>query len=314
MIASSTDTGPAGALRIYGNLSLLEMAPVLLAAGRIYPGKTVLARGGVMSLWGKHNDLPSLNAIGKSDLATNSETQVLRSSYANPDLRMTLTVAECPYRIVARRSAGIGALADLRGKRIGVMRKSTAEYFLDRMLRTVGFTAEDVTLVPFMAKTTAPLTQMPPALHSGQLDAMTVWEPQMQRAVSAIGADAIVFCDPSVYSERFNLCTTQANLDHPALRPKIVAFVRALIAATDELQRAPQAAQHGVAQAAELNIETVKNSWPYLTYPARLSPELADILLPVDVWVAKETGRAPRTLGELAKLIDGGVLREVLDC
>ena len=182
------------------------------------------------------------------------------------------------------------------------------------MLRTVGFTAEDVTLVPFMAKTTAPLTQMPPALHSGPLDAITVWEPQMQRAVNRIGADAIVFCDPAVYSERFNLCTTQAHLDHPALRPKIVAFVRALIAATDELRRAPSEAQRLVAQAAELDIETVKDSWPYLTYPARLSPELADILLPVDSWVAKETGRAPRTLGELAKLIDGGVLREVLDC
>jgi NitT/TauT family transport system substrate-binding protein len=310
MMASSADT--AGALRIYGNLSLLEMAPVLLVARRNYSGKTVLEHGGVMSLWGKANDLPSLDAIGKSDLATNSETQVLRSSYANPDLRMILTVAECPYRIVARRSAGIAALADLRGKRIGVMRKSSAEYFLDRLLRTVGFTTDDATLVPFMAKTTAPLTQMPPALRSGQLDAMTVWEPQMQRAVNTIGADAIVFCDPAVYSERFNLCTTQANLENPALRPKIVAFVRALIAATDELQRAPQAAQQLVAQAAELDIETVKNAWPYLTYPARLSPDLADILLPVDVWVAKETRRAARTRGELEMLIDGSVLREAL--
>lgn len=311
MIASSTDT--AGALRIYGNLSLLEMAPVLLAAGRIYPGKTVLEHGGVMSLWGKANDLPSLNAAGKSDLATNSETQVLRSSYANPDLRMILTVAECSYRIVARRSAGIAALADLRGKNIGVMRKSSAEYFLDRMMRTVGLTAADATLVPFMDKTDAPLTHMPQALHSGQLDAMTVWEPQMQRAVNAIGADAIVFCDPAVYSERFNLCSTQAILDDPALRRKIVAFVRALIAATDELQRAPSEAQRLVAQAAGLEIETVKDAWPYLTYPARLSPELADILLPVDEWVAKETGRAPRTRGELAKLIDGSVLREAIE-
>ena len=90
--------------------------------------------------------------------------------------------------------------------------------------------------------------------------------------------------------------------------------MRALIAATEELQRAPQAAQHWVAQAAELDIETVEDAWPYLAYPAGLSPDLADIVLPVDSWVAKETGRAPRTLGELAKLIDGGVLREVLDC
>lgn len=92
---------------------------------------------------------------------------------------MILTVAECPYRIVARRSAGIVALADLRGTRIGVMRKSSVEYFLDRMLRTTGLTADDVTLVPFMAKTAAPLTHLPQALRNGALDAMTVWEPQL---------------------------------------------------------------------------------------------------------------------------------------
>ena len=306
-------TSSAGALRIYGNLSLLEMAPVLLAAQRTYAGATVLEHGGVMSLWGKANDLPSLDAAGKSHLATNSETQVLRSSYANPDLRMILTVAECPYRIVARRSAGIAALADLRGKKIGVMRKSSAEYFLDRMLRTAGLTTDDATLVPFMAKTAAPLTHMPQSLHNGELDAMTVWEPQLQRAVKVLGEHAIVFCDSAVYSERFNLCTTQANLDDPALRPKIVAFVRALIAATKELRRDPSEAQRLVAQAAELDIETVKDAWPFLTYPASLSPNLADILLPVDVWVAKETARGPRTRGELAKLIDGGVMREALD-
>ena len=60
--SSLTDT-----LRIYGNLSLLEMAPVLLAAGEIYPGKTLLKHGSVMSLWGKSSDLASLGSGGQSD-------------------------------------------------------------------------------------------------------------------------------------------------------------------------------------------------------------------------------------------------------
>ena len=96
-----------GKLRIYGNLSLLEMAPVLLAARRDFAGKTVIEHGGVMSLWGKPYDLPSLDAAGKSDIAANSETQVLRSSFGNPDLRIIFTLAVCPYRIICRRSAGI---------------------------------------------------------------------------------------------------------------------------------------------------------------------------------------------------------------
>jgi NitT/TauT family transport system substrate-binding protein len=138
-------------LRIYGNLSLLEMAPVLLAADEIYPGKTLIEHGGVMSLWGEQTDLPSLAASGESDVAANSETQALRATFDHPDLRFVFTAAECPYRILARRSAGIAALADLRGKSVGTMPKSSAEFFLDRMLRTAGGRA-GCTIVPFISE------------------------------------------------------------------------------------------------------------------------------------------------------------------
>jgi NitT/TauT family transport system substrate-binding protein len=311
-VVSAATEEMAGELRIYGNLSLLEMAPVLLAANRIYSGKTVVEHGGVMSLWGKTTDLPSLAAAGQSDIAANSDIQALRCSFENPDLRFIFTAAECPYRIVCRRSAGITRLADLRGKRIGTMLKSSAEYFLDRMLRTVGMTERDVTIVPFMAKTESPLTLMPQALLAKELDAVTVWEPQMQQASIAIGSDAIEFIDPSVYRERFNLCSTQAKLADAATRHKIVAFVRALVAATERLRRAPQEGWQLVAHAAQLDIETVKDAWPYLTYPGTLAADLLDVLIPADVWVAKETGRAPRTRSQLSGFVDASVVREAL--
>ena len=299
-------------LRIYGNLSLLEMAPVLLAADRIYRGKTLIEHGGVMSLWGKATDLPSLAAVGESDIAANSEIQALRGSLENSDLRFIFTLAECPYRIVCRRSAGIARLEDLRGKRIGTMLKSSAEYFLDRMLRTVGMQTHDVTIVPFMAKTDAPLTLMPQALLNKELDAVTVWEPQMQKASIAIGSDAIEFVDPSVYRERFNLCSTEAKLKDAATRHKIVAFVRALLVATERLRHAPQEGWLLVAEAARLDIQTIKDSWPYLAYPGTLSADLLDALIPAEAWVARETGAAPRTRGQLSQLIDVSVLREAL--
>ncbi|HTQ99959.1 MAG TPA: hypothetical protein VMH83_08210, partial [Candidatus Acidoferrum sp.] len=55
---------------------------------------------------------------GMVDAATGSETQALLNSVLQPDLRIVLTLSECRYRIVARKSAGIQALADLRGKRV----------------------------------------------------------------------------------------------------------------------------------------------------------------------------------------------------
>ena len=67
-------------LRIYGNLSLLEMAPVLLAIEAFDAGATCLAHGSVMALWGEASDLASLASAGRADVALNSETQSLRGS------------------------------------------------------------------------------------------------------------------------------------------------------------------------------------------------------------------------------------------
>ena len=299
-------------LRIYGNLSLLEMAPVLLAAEQIYPGKTTIEHGSVMALWGKTSDLASLNSAGQADVATNSETQALRASVDNPDLRFIFTVAECPYRIVARRSAGISRLADLRGKRVATQLQSSAAYFLDSMLRTAGLTAEDVISVPFMAHTETPLSLVPEALRAGTIDAVALWEPQPQRAKVALGADAIEFYDPVVYTEKFNLCTTRANLDNPALRKRIVAFVRALITAAQRLKDDPQAGWRLVAKTAKLDIDTVSSTWPRFNYPGTLATDLLDVFERQEVWIAKIQGRAPRTREALSNLIDASVLREAL--
>ena len=310
MDASSRDAGDA--LRIYGNLSLLEMAPVLLAVREIYPGKALLEHGSVMALWGEASDIASLSSSGRADLAANSETQALRGSVAHPDLRFIFTVAECPYRIVARRSAGIARLADLRGKRVATQLESSGEFFLDAMLRTVGLAAGDVRLQHFMAHTANPISRVPEALRAGQIDAVALWEPQVQRAKAALGDDAIEFRDPAVYTEKFNLCTTQANLDDPAMRKRIVAFVRALIAAARRLKAEPDAGWRLVAKAAELDMDTVRGSWPCFNYPGTLAADLLDVFTRQEPWIAGVQKRAARGRAALADLIDDSVLKEAL--
>lgn len=298
------------ALRIYGNLSLLEMAPVLLAADRIYPGKTVVEHGSVMALWGRSSDIASLDSAGQAHVALNSETQALRGSVGNPDLRFIFTVAECPYRIVARRSAGIERLADLRGKRVATQLGSSAEFFLDAMLRTVGLTAEDVVRDHFMAHTGKPISQVPEALKRGDIDAVALWEPQPQRAKVAIGTDAVEFHDAAVYTEKFNLCTKQAHLDEPAMRARIVAFVRSLIVAAQRLIADPETGCRLVAKAAQLDIETVRGSWPRFDYPGTLAADLLARFERQEPWIAKVQRRAPRSRDALTRLIDDSVLRE----
>jgi NitT/TauT family transport system substrate-binding protein len=110
---------PAPALRVAVNMTTVESAPVFLAAQRAAVGATALVSGGIPLLVDR-----------TADAATNSETQILLRSIGNPELRIVMTVAECEYRLVARRSAGIRRLDDLRGKKIGTPANTSAEYYL----------------------------------------------------------------------------------------------------------------------------------------------------------------------------------------
>lgn len=307
---SALARGNAEPLRIYGNLSLLEMAPVLLAAETFFGGATLLEHGSVMSLWGQSSDLASLGSAGRSDVATNSETQALRASVQHPDLRFVFTVAECTYRIVARRSAGIRRLEDLRGKRVGTQLESSAAFFLDSMLRAVGLTEKDVVAVPFMAHTAKPIALLPDALQSGEIDAVALWEPQVERAKLAIGSDAIEFRDPAVYTEKFNLCARAESLEDGEMRARIVAFVRALIAAVKRLNEVPDEAQRLVSRAAHLDMNLVRAAWPYLYYPGTLAPDLLDTFARQEPWIARVQGRPPRSRDTLASLIDESIVSE----
>jgi len=283
-------------LRVHGNTSTIELAPVLLAAqaGR---GAVSLANGGV----------PDLAKPGGAELATNAETQALRASLDNPDLRIILTVSEGLYRVVARRSAGINSLADLKGKRIATIAVTSSGYFLHRMLRTAGLDYADVTVVSL-----SPLSKMSAAIAKKEVDAVTIWEPEMDNVARVLGDDAIEFSGSGIYRELFNLHATRAELADPAERARIVGFVRQVILASKALQKDPAAAQAAVVKSAGYTDEVVARTWKHHRYPGNLVPDLLDVLEDEEHYVARERNREPRPRAELAKLIDASVLAEAL--
>ena len=300
LAAAAGGTAHAQPLRVFGNTTTIELAPVLLAAHQLGSNTVTVTNGGI----------PNLYDASAADVATNAETQALRQSVDHPDLRIVLTVAEGFYRIVARRSAGIRSLPDLRGKRVATIATTSSGYYLHKMLGTVGMSIDDVTVVPLN-----PLSKMPTALANREIDAVTIWEPEVQRAADAVGADAIEFQkvgQRTVYRELFNLNTTAANLADPAKRKAIVAFVRALLKASAEIRERPQVVWPLVAQATGYDAALIGKVWHHEGYPAALVPDLLDVLVEEDVYIARERGRAPRSRSELAVMIDSSVLREAL--
>src|SRR5580704_8243719 len=140
-------------LRAAGNMTTIELSPLLVAADKKYPGEISVTNGVIPAIMS-----------GMADVATNAETQLLRQSVDDPDLRVIFTVAESFYRIVARKSAGIRRIEDLKGKRITTPRNTSAHYFLVKMLATGRLSETDVTLV-----TVDPVTEMSVALKDGRV-------------------------------------------------------------------------------------------------------------------------------------------------
>lgn len=293
-------------LAVYGNTYTIEIAPMLVAADRLYEPKLEVKLGGIPNLVGEKS-LWGDGAENPADVATHAETQGLRYSLRHPDVRIILTVAEGYYRIVARKSAGITRLEDLKGKKIATLPNSSAHYFIHKMLKSVGLETDDIEIV-----SVRPLANMPAALAAGEVDAVAIWEPESENAAQAIGEDLIEFHDKSVYRELFNLNSTAQKLADPIKRKQIVAFVRAVIDASEMIKRDPGLALPLVAEASGFDADLLARSWRHQGFPGALAPDLLDVLEEEERWLAENERREPRTRDELSRLIDDSIVKEAL--
>ena len=74
-------------------------------------------------------------------------------------------------QLIARVDRGISNLKDLRGKKIAVIKNTSAQYFLHQLLSEVGLSAKDIT------EESIDLADPSAALKSGKVDAVALFEP-----------------------------------------------------------------------------------------------------------------------------------------
>jgi sulfonate transport system substrate-binding protein len=283
-------------VKIAVNATTIESAPIFLA-DRI-PGVEIIA---------VPNGRVAMERLlhGEVDAATGSETQALLNSVAEPGIRIILTLAEARYRIVARRSSGIRKVQDLRGKKIAATVNTSSLYFLREMLRKAGMQLDtDAHFVNMEGP------DMPAALKRGDVDAIAMWEPHAQNSLEALGSDAVVLQNPSVYRERFNLNTTTKALRDPDKRRILVELVRAAGRASDRIRSQPAQARTMLASFINAPPATMERVWTQFRFPANLPGDLPEVLGSVEIFVAAVQFRQARPRASLTPLIDSSVLAD----
>lgn len=313
-LAAVPAAGFAEPLRVVGNTQVFETGPLVLAAETSPKGTVDFRLGGVANLWtpGLPELTATLTAGGPTaptsddklaDLAANAETQFLRVTLAHPDGRYLFTVVEGIYRIVARKSKGIAHETDLKGKRIATYPGTSAAFYLRKVLERSGLTEKDVTIVELPPRACAE------ALIAGTVDAMSMWEPHAEDVIRTIGADAITFQPANGYREIYSLYATTATLSNPTKRAQIVAYVREMLLACKQGRTNPGLMQHLLSERTGRSREDIAAAWNY-NLMCDTSPNILDVMVEEEIWLAAQDGRKPRTRRQIAKLIDSSVLRE----
>jgi hypothetical protein len=149
----ATPLAPDAKFTIACATATLEAAPIYVTAEGPFGPRMQYINGGVRSL---ANNARTRRPMPRRRCWSCCET--------TRRVRLLFTLAEGMYQIVAKKSAGITKLADLKGKRVVVPRSTSAHYYLVAMLRSAGLNESDVTLV------TAPADMMAAAVVRGDAD------------------------------------------------------------------------------------------------------------------------------------------------
>ena len=136
---------------------------------------------------------------GNLDMVTVAQTPVMFNSFTRSDFAIISAMVSSynDVHVLARQDRGITKPSDLRGKKIGVTKGSTGQYYLGLFLTNAGLELSEVNQVDIK---TGDLVK---SLEQGAVDAISTWQPHLYNAQKVLGGRAVTFPTRRVFREDF---------------------------------------------------------------------------------------------------------------
>ena len=175
------------------------------------------------------------------DMATVAQTPVVFNSFANEDFVIIATMAYSvdDVKVLARKDHNIKTPEDLFGKKVGVTLRSTGHYFLEGYQANYGRSLKDIELVDVNA------ASLKDKLISGEVDAITTWEPHIYNAKKELSDDQLtLLISPTPFRKDFYFTVSHSYA--ATHQGRLKRFLRAVIRAENFINNNKLKAQNCV--------------------------------------------------------------------
>jgi ABC-type nitrate/sulfonate/bicarbonate transport system substrate-binding protein len=217
----------------------------------------------------------------QADFATVAETPVMFNVLKGEKIFVLANIEASSMNnaVVARKDAGIFALGDLKGKRIGFTPGTTTDFFLDSLLTANGLTRQEIQPVGLKPE------EMQDAIMAKKVDAVSIWNYPLTQISRQLGTNGMIFYDREIYTETFNIAARQEFVQK---NPETVKrFLSALIKAEDFVAKNQDEAQAIMSAATKIDQSLIREVWNAFNYHVVLDQTLLLTLEDETRWAMK---------------------------
>jgi NitT/TauT family transport system substrate-binding protein len=242
---------------------------------------------------------------GEADLATAGDMPITINSFERSDFAVLATMASTgdDMKLVAHDRSGITAPSHLAGKRIGAVIGAASQYFLELYLLTAGIDPRQLSVVGLQPE------EMAPALLSGKVDAISIWEPYGYQALKALGPHGVALPNVGAYFQSFNIVCQRRMVG--SRDPALVQLLRAVERAERFIQEQPEEAKAVLRARLEMDPAFLDRIWPGLGFRLSLDPSLLATMEAEVRWARREGHVKAGRLPNLPALLHAAPLRAI---
>ncbi|MEH0018540.1 MAG: ABC transporter substrate-binding protein [Desulfobacter sp.] len=243
---------------------------------------------------------------GGADAVVHSSIHIVRSNFdvSGHVVIGTIAYSDNQMRLLARKSAGITKVSDLKGKKIALPRAGFAHFFLEKFLLFNGLTLDDVDEV-FVGK-----KQIPDTIGKGLAHATIHHGIPIAETKKILGEDYVMFQNPAIHRKTNQLLVSREWVENN--RGQAKGILRAIIKAEKFIKTHTEESSKILVKAKRYDVnDMARTVRQEIDFYLSLKPSVFTELEGIEQWALANNIVARKTPRNYFDMVDSSLLEEV---